>query len=310
MHAHTPFPSCLTLWLTTYLLTLRMQVLTMEELAMHMQRGIGFCDLRLCELHADFYHSSRGAVHPLSSAVVELTTSIARSLVLRPVKTFVNGGWLLPDYLDHRRAGSRACVCNPVAAVREVLPRVVKRLLSLAAGTIVVAGGRVFGALAVGAAPGADIDLFVVARDVACALSVLLHANDVLGGLPEFVSLRAVTYHINDTELGMCVVQVVLIAFESAGAVINGFDVPPSQAMLTCVPTGGDLLLGYTQSVYVTAAWLACVEFGAFPLLLSAWQHASPVRAWKYYGKGKRVLGGVLGLGFRCGRFYGVRFWG
>jgi hypothetical protein len=160
---------------------------------------------RLC-FHADLYELSpewwlvnaeeEAAVRAaLPQPLLAIDAHLASSLACEPVAK--DGRWLFPHLRTRptAAAGSAVLAADPVAAVEAALPPLLLQLLRRFADRLLVAGGGVLGAAAVGVEPGSDWDVFVHSTDASGANAVLAAMKEALEGSHDVsVSKGAVTF--------------------------------------------------------------------------------------------------------------------
>jgi hypothetical protein len=177
------------------------------------------------------------------------------------------------------RSDTPILYADPVAQLRDRLPRLVLDILAIGDGKIACAGGAVLGIVSRFAAPGSDYDMFVLGV-TAVEATALLARILVLPGVDVVVRTgNAVTLTVAGQAF---IVQIILRLNPTLGHLLLGFDLPPCGI--------GAVMRDGRIEVFASRSWVASARNMAFWVDELTWSESAAYRIVKYYTKGFDVV--------------------
>ncbi|KAG1669754.1 hypothetical protein FOA52_001583 [Chlamydomonas sp. UWO 241] len=267
----------------------------MQKLTHQISAGIPWLQLELYRAHPAWFEALYS--DETTRWVVEIDAATAATVVYERV-AFDRGRWLYPSIRKLGapfRCGDRVLERDPVAAATAAMPAEVVSLLLAFPGKVAAAGGAVLGAIALGAAAGTDVDLFIVTNSMPEAAAILDAAAVLFDDPPSAVSRYAVTFRSREGRD----VQIVLRRYRDLRDVVWGFDIQACMVMLTASPRPRSLSRTLSRSLsrpqvdlhlWATPAWVEAVRCMAFAVDFTLWSTSSISRLHKYVSKGFDVF--------------------
>lgn len=186
-------------------------------------------------------------------------------------------GWLFPFMIHaHNDAPGK----NVMNVEWNSTYTVVASLLHAYPGKVVLAGGMALSVVS-NTTKGSDYDLFIVSPDPNEATRIVNDIRDTFfkDCSRVIITCNAITIVLPNGEI----VQVVLRLYKNVAQILVGFDLPPCKV---AIYDDGS----YNLVAKCTPSWIASMRHKAFPLDISQWGLASPIRVMKYIAKGFDVF--------------------
>ena len=209
--------------------------------------------------------------------VVEVTPEFAKRIRYKPIQAPRD------SFLFYKRKSMTSLFDAGAATIRSdpediELPPIISKILGLACGRLMLAGGSLLGKVAIMCSRGADYDFFFFGIDAQHATRILENIMDLPDVSELHRSEHAITFGANDS-----IFQVITRLFRNPAEILHGFDISACKIGLFKDEIDRAHLLA-------TPSWVESMRHRAIWVDERTWSRSSAVRLCKYYCKGFDVL--------------------
>lgn len=256
----------------------KLGLLSLRMLKTQVKYGVLMTQVAMHDLHKKWWHLLYEEIRLglNMERLIVVDEDLAKELMFTPIDKMDKECWLFPETQPKLATFSPTLHPHPEMAVMEACDHRVIKLMSRFPGKVVLAGGKVVGAVCTGCEPGYDHDMFIIG-DEAFAQSVLDEAKTMFPDVEVVSTGNAVTM-IDKTTQDKVSAQIIMRLFSTPAEVVASFDIAPCKVAAWFE---GDRLV-----VRAAPSWVETVRTMSFPVDLSIWGRASISRVMKYIAKG------------------------